>query len=126
MEVYRNPEGSGLRVSLRSSRDWNHEIKNEFADATETCFVRLATQYAAKYLSLSDYLDGVLSHLRNGATKHKWDVPPEDISDFLELDLFAGAVKSRYLDPAFVPLGEHGAFLTRNLFLLQLTRTLPR
>ncbi|KAE9573596.1 hypothetical protein CGCF415_v015688 [Colletotrichum fructicola] len=107
MEVYRNPEGSGLRVSLRSSRDWNHEIKNEFADPTETCFVRLATQYAAKYLSLSDYLDGVLSHLRKGATKHKWDVPPEDISDFLELDLFAGAVKSRYLDPAFVPLGEH-------------------
>ncbi|TQN64777.1 hypothetical protein CSHISOI_10659 [Colletotrichum shisoi] len=95
MEIYRNPEGSGSRVSLRSSRDWNHEIRNEFADAAETCFVRLAAQHAAGYLSLSEYLDGVLSHLKRGATKHKWDVPPEDVSDLLELDLFAGAVKAR-------------------------------
>ncbi|WYZ34026.1 hypothetical protein EsH8_I_000302 [Colletotrichum jinshuiense] len=107
MELYKNPEGSGLRVSLRSSRDWNLEIRNEFADIAETCFVRLATQYAAGCLTLNDYLDGVLSHLRKGATKHKWDVPPEDFSDILELDLFAGAVKARHLDPAFVPLHEH-------------------
>ncbi|OBR03109.1 hypothetical protein CH63R_14335 [Colletotrichum higginsianum IMI 349063] len=115
MEIHRNPEGSGSRVSLRSSRDWNHEIRNEFADAAETCFVRLATQHAAGYLPLSDYLDGVLSHLRKGATTHKWDVPPEDFSDLLELDLFAGAVKARHLDPAFVPLEEHDYFKAKRL-----------
>ncbi|KAK1470906.1 hypothetical protein CTAM01_16728 [Colletotrichum tamarilloi] len=107
MELYRNPEGSMSSVSLRSSRDWNAEIRNEFADTSETCFVRLATQYAAGYLTLSDYLEGVLSHLRKGAIKHKWDVPSEDFSDLLELDLFAGAVKARHLDPTFVPLEEN-------------------
>ncbi|KAK1625446.1 hypothetical protein BDP81DRAFT_328146 [Colletotrichum phormii] len=106
MEVHKSPEGSGLRVSLRSSRDWNFEIRNEFADTSETCYVRLATQYAVGDLALRDYLDGVLSHLKKGAAKHKWDVPPEDIGDFLELDLFAGAVKARQLDPTFVPLEE--------------------
>ncbi|OHE93539.1 hypothetical protein CORC01_11136 [Colletotrichum orchidophilum] len=115
MEISWNPKEPGPRVSLRSSRDWNNEIRNEFADATETCFVRLATQYAAGYLTLSDYLDGVLSHLRKGATKHKWDVPPEDVSDFLELDLFAGAVKARHLDPAFVPLEEHDYSVAKRL-----------
>ncbi|GJC84624.1 hypothetical protein ColLi_07462 [Colletotrichum liriopes] len=106
METFRNPEGSGLKVCLRSSRDWNKEISNEFADVTETCFVRLATRYAVGDLTLSDYLDGVLSHLKQNATKHKWDTSPEDISDFLELDLFVGAVKARSLDPTFVPLGQ--------------------
>ncbi|KZL80851.1 ankyrin repeat domain protein [Colletotrichum incanum] len=106
METFKNPEGSGLKVCLRSSRDWNKEVSNEFADATETCFVRLAARYAFGDLTLGDYLDGVLSHLKQNATEHKWDTPPEDISDFLELDLFVGAVKARCLDPAFIPLGQ--------------------
>ncbi|KAK1640053.1 hypothetical protein BDP81DRAFT_468965 [Colletotrichum phormii] len=107
MELYSNPEEFMSRVFLRSSRGRNVEIRNEFADASETCFVRLAAQYAAGCLSLSDYLEGVLSHLRKGAIKHKWDVPSEDFSDLLELDLFAGAVKSRHLDSAFILLEEH-------------------
>ncbi|TDZ67288.1 hypothetical protein CTRI78_v002965 [Colletotrichum trifolii] len=115
MEVYRNPVGSGARVSLRSSRDWNHEIRNEFADATESCFVHHATQHASGHLTLSEYLDGVLSHLRKGATKHKWDVPPEDVSDFLELDLFAGAVKARLFDADFVPWEDHDYSVAKRL-----------
>ncbi|KAH0419936.1 hypothetical protein CcaCcLH18_14249 [Colletotrichum camelliae] len=128
MEIHTNPEGSGTRISLRSSRDWDHEIKNEFADATEICFVRLATQHAAGSLTLSDYLDGVLSHLKKGALKHKWDVPPQDLNDFLELDLFAGAVKARLLDVAFVPMEEHGEFHShkRISVTLYLTWTLLR
>ncbi|KAJ3947498.1 hypothetical protein N0V92_013300 [Colletotrichum tropicale] len=106
MNVSLSQDRSGPIVRLELPNDWpEFEVKNEFSDTTETCFVRLAAQFAASELDLSGYMDGVLSHLQKNGPRHKWDVPVKNgMANFMELDLFAGAVKRWFLEPSFVPL----------------------
>ncbi|KAF9870556.1 hypothetical protein CkaCkLH20_11862 [Colletotrichum karsti] len=106
MEVSPGRDGSGPVVRLRFNYHAS-DVANEFEDATETCFVRLAARFAAGEIGLDAYMDGVLAHLRRDGPRHKWDVPLEDgIADFMEMDVFAGAVKRWALQPGFVPLEE--------------------
>lgn len=110
MNVSLSQDSSGPIVRLELPNDWpEFEVKNEFSDTTETCFVRLAAQFAASELDLSGYMDGVLSHLQKNGPRHKWDVPVKNgMANFMELDLFAGAVKRWFLEPNFVPLEKEG------------------
>ncbi|KAH0423310.1 hypothetical protein CcaCcLH18_12261 [Colletotrichum camelliae] len=108
MNVSPSQDGAGHIVRLELPNDWpKFEVKNEFNDTTETCFVRLAAQFATGELDLSGYMDGVLSHLQRNGPRHKWDVPVKNgMANFMELDLFAGAVKRWFSEPGFVPVEE--------------------
>ncbi|KAK1841483.1 hypothetical protein CCHR01_15878 [Colletotrichum chrysophilum] len=123
MNVSPSRDSSGPIVRLSVSNDWpEFEVKNEFSDTTETCFVRLAAQFAAGELDLPGYMDGVLSHLQKNGPRHKWDVPVKNgIANFMELDLFAGAVKRWFLEPSFVPLEKEDISSFKDLAILAWT-----
>ncbi|EQB53824.1 hypothetical protein CGLO_06420 [Colletotrichum gloeosporioides Cg-14] len=123
MNVSPSQDSSGPIVRLELPNDWpEFEVKNEFSDTTETCFVRLAAQFAAGELDLSGYMDGVLSHLQKNGPRHKWDVPVKNrMANFMELDLFAGAVKRWFLEPSFVPLEKEDISRFKDLAILAWT-----
>ncbi|KAI8275365.1 hypothetical protein K4K60_008710 [Colletotrichum sp. SAR11_57] len=127
MNVSLSQDSSGPIVRLELPNDWpEFEVKNEFSDTTESCFVRLAAQFAASELDLSGYMDGVLSHLQKNGPRHKWDVPVKNgVANFMELDLFAGAVKRWFLEPSSVPLEKENIFRFKELAILAWTVSDP-
>ncbi|KAF4820708.1 hypothetical protein CGCSCA5_v003834 [Colletotrichum siamense] len=127
MNVSLSQNSSGPIVRLELPNDWpEYEVKNEFSDTTEMCFVRLAAQFAAGELDLSGYMDGLLSHLQKNGPRHKWDVPVKNgMANFMELDLFAGAVKRWFLEPSFIPLEKEDISRFKELAILAWTVSDP-
>ncbi|KAM0272527.1 hypothetical protein ACHAQH_008709 [Verticillium albo-atrum] len=87
-------------------------VKTEYSRAKVHCLVRLAVYYARGQSTLSEYLNGVLSHLKeNDPAHHKFDarrkyMPPGYLWPFFVTDLLVGAVKGLMWSEGFKPMED--------------------
>ncbi|KAI1392905.1 uncharacterized protein F4822DRAFT_145999 [Hypoxylon trugodes] len=73
------------------------EIKEEIDQMDEECFGWTAARHYLEYITLEEYFDRLIDHIREGGTRHKWDKSNSNIPDVLNVDLIAGAFKARML-----------------------------
>ncbi|KAF6819425.1 hypothetical protein CMUS01_11720 [Colletotrichum musicola] len=102
---------------MASTHDWGRTLQKEFEDHSEVCFVRVAAGFALGKITLQEYLDAILGHLKQGYAKHKYDGGGEDVTNYMEWDLFAGAVKARSagIDPSFNGMPDKDWLVLRSL-----------
>ncbi|KAI1414949.1 hypothetical protein F5Y13DRAFT_157591 [Hypoxylon sp. FL1857] len=73
------------------------EIHEELEQADEECFGWATAKHALGHITLEEYFDRLIDHIRDGGTRHTWDKSKSNITDALRGDLIAGAFKSRML-----------------------------
>ncbi|KAL7622556.1 hypothetical protein AAE478_008063 [Parahypoxylon ruwenzoriense] len=73
------------------------EIQEELQQADEECFSWATVKHALGYITLEEYFDRLIDHIREGGARHTWDKPNSNIAHVLRGDLIAGAFKSRML-----------------------------
>lgn len=114
MDIRDGKNGGEPTIRVASTHDWGARLEKEFEDHSERCFVRVAAEFALGKITLQEYLDAILGHLKQGYAKHKYDVKywydGDDITNYMEWDLFAGAVKARSagIDPSFDGMPDKG------------------
>ncbi|KAJ4328889.1 hypothetical protein N0V84_000677 [Fusarium piperis] len=88
-------------------------LKKELKDRSETCFIHLAAKFTLGRITLDEYLDGVLAHLRKSSqAKHKFDVltmelwPENDLWPLTTSDIFAGSIRALMWSPSFTPFED--------------------
>ncbi|KAF6795443.1 hypothetical protein CSOJ01_13414 [Colletotrichum sojae] len=123
MEICNGGTGAALTIRMASTHDWGRTLQKEFEDHSEVCFVRVASDFALGKITLQEYLDAILGHLKQGYAKHKYDVKywyeeggGDDVTNYMEWDLFAGAVKARSagIDPSFKGMPDNEFCWTSN------------
>ncbi|KAI1381036.1 hypothetical protein F4677DRAFT_405663 [Hypoxylon crocopeplum] len=73
------------------------EIQEELERADEECFGWATARHALEYITLEEYFDRLIDHIREGGVRHTWDKSNSNIAHVLQVDLIAGAFKSRML-----------------------------
>lgn len=86
-------------------------LREELADE-DPCFVFTAAQYYLETIDIDEYFGRLVGHLEADATLHRFDNQRgAKISQLLEVDLVAGAIKSHMLNRAFPRLQAAGRTL---------------
>lgn len=73
------------------------EIQEELEQADEECFGWATAKLAPGDITLEEYFDRLIDHIREGGARHTWDRSNSNITRVLQVDLIAGALKSRML-----------------------------
>ncbi|XXG93996.1 hypothetical protein Hte_000247 [Hypoxylon texense] len=73
------------------------EVQKEMELTDEECFGRATAQHALGHITLEEYFDRLIDHIREGRARHTWDKSNSNISHVMEVDLIAGAFKFRML-----------------------------
>ncbi|KAI1774079.1 hypothetical protein F4818DRAFT_91825 [Hypoxylon cercidicola] len=73
------------------------EIQEELDQVDEECFSWATAKLALQDITLEDYFDRLIDHIREGGAHHTWDKFNSNIAHALQGDLIAGAFKSRML-----------------------------
>ncbi|OTA63985.1 hypothetical protein K449DRAFT_380921 [Hypoxylon sp. EC38] len=73
------------------------EVVEEMEQADEECFGWATAKHALGYITLENYFDRLIDHIQEGGARHTWDKSNSNVDDVLEVDLIAGAFKSRML-----------------------------
>ncbi|KAL2694797.1 hypothetical protein Neosp_001384 [[Neocosmospora] mangrovei] len=113
MQVVTSTDGSESRIRWEYQTAFIDVLKKELKDESETCFIHLASNFALGKITLDEYLDGVLAHLRKSSqAKHKFDVlsmelwPENDLWPLTTSDIFAGSVRALMWSPSFTPFED--------------------
>ncbi|KAM0427892.1 hypothetical protein ACHAPT_007351 [Fusarium lateritium] len=113
MQVITSTDGTDPKIGWDYQTSFIDTLKNELKDESETCFIHLAAKFALGKITLDEYLDGVLAHLRKSSqTKHKFDAlpknlwPENDLWPLTTSDVFAGSVRALMWSPTFTPLED--------------------
>lgn len=86
-------------------------LREELADE-DPCFVFTAAQYYLETIDIDEYFGRLVGHLEADATLHRFDNQRgAKISQLLEVDLVAGAIKSHMLNRGFPRLQAAGRTL---------------
>ncbi|KAM0561370.1 hypothetical protein ACHAPJ_003250 [Fusarium lateritium] len=130
-ELLPQQDGKGLRIRWADDDSplyGDYEIQNELKDESQLCFARLSSSFATEQITLDEYLDGVLGHLKKSTpAKHTFDAPLEEsqaehyVTALLACDIFAGSVKALIWSKDFVPLEDTEWQCLRNLAALAWT-----
>ena len=117
-ELLPQQDGKGLRIRWADDDSplyGDYEIQNELKDESQLCFARLSSSFATEQITLDEYLDGVLGHLKKSTpAKHTFDSPLEEseaehyVTALLACDIFAGSVKALMWSKDFIPLEDTG------------------
>ena len=117
MQVVTPTDGSEPRIRWEYQTAFIDVLKKELKDESETCFIHLAANFALGKITLDEYLDGVLAHLRKSSqAKHKFDVlsmelwPENDLWPLTTSDIFAGSVRALMWSPSFTPFEDKGEY----------------
>ncbi|ETS76635.1 hypothetical protein PFICI_12022 [Pestalotiopsis fici W106-1] len=73
------------------------EIREELEQADEECFGWAMAKHALGYMTLEEYFDRLIDHIRKDGVRHTWDKSRSNIAHVLQADLIGGAFKSRML-----------------------------
>lgn len=73
------------------------EVQEELEQVDEECFSWATAKLALGHITLEDYFDRLIDHIREGEARHTWDKSNSNIAHTLQGDLIAGAFKSRML-----------------------------
>ncbi|KAI8670585.1 hypothetical protein NCS57_00530300 [Fusarium keratoplasticum] len=113
MQVLASTDGSEPRIGWEYQTACISMLKKELKDESEICFIHLAAKFALGRITLDEYLDGVLAHLRKSSqAKHKFDVlsmelwPENDLWPLTTSDIFAGSVRALMWSPSFTPFED--------------------
>ncbi|RSL96037.1 hypothetical protein CDV31_013644 [Fusarium ambrosium] len=113
MQVLPSKDGSEPRLGWEYQTAFGDVLKKELKDESETCFIHLAAKFALGRITLDEYLDGVLAHLRKSSqAKHKFDTlsmelwPENDLWPLTTSDIFAGSVRALMWSPSFTPFED--------------------
>lgn len=117
MQVLPSKDGTEPRLGWEYPTSFIDVLRRELEDESETCFIHLAAKFALGRITLDEYLDGVLAHLRKPSqAKHKFDVlsmelwPENDLWPLTTSDIFAGSVRSLMWSPSFTPFEDEGTY----------------
>ncbi|KAF4972316.1 hypothetical protein FSARC_1095 [Fusarium sarcochroum] len=130
-EVLPQKDGNGLRIIWDDNASplyADYEIQYELKDDSQLCFARLSSSFATKQITLDEYLDGVLGHLKKSSpARHTFDAPLEEsqaeyyVAALLACDIFTGSVKALVWSNDFVLLEDAEWQSLRNLAALAWT-----
>ncbi|KAI0388062.1 hypothetical protein F5Y04DRAFT_16828 [Hypomontagnella monticulosa] len=73
------------------------EIYEELKQVNEECFGYATGKQAVGEITLEEYFDRLIDHIREGGARHTWDKSKANIGHALQADLIAGAFKARML-----------------------------
>ncbi len=73
------------------------DIQEEMELVDEECFCRTTARHALEHITLEEYFDRLIDHIREGGARHTWDKSNSNIAHILQVDLIAGAFKHRML-----------------------------
>ncbi|KAI0838517.1 hypothetical protein F5Y06DRAFT_296594 [Hypoxylon sp. FL0890] len=74
------------------------EIQEELEQTNEECFAWATAKHALGYITLEEYFERLIDHIREGGASHTWDESNSNIAHVLQADLIAGAFKYRMLN----------------------------
>ena len=84
------------------------EFEAELAQEDEECFGWASARLALQEISLEDYFERLIDHIREGGAHHTWDKARANVQHALQVDLIAGAFKARMLKRALGRLSAAG------------------
>jgi hypothetical protein len=73
------------------------EVQEELEQADEECFGWATARHALEDITLDDYFERLIDHIREDGARHTWDKSKSNIAHVLQTDLIAGAFKARML-----------------------------
>ncbi|KAJ4260446.1 hypothetical protein NW762_007186 [Fusarium torreyae] len=127
-EVLSQQDGKSLSIGWADDDSplyGDYEIQAELKDESQLCFARLSSSFATEQITLDEYLDGVLGHLKKSMpAKHTFDAALDEsqaehyVTALLACDIFAGSVKALMWSKDFVPLEDTEWQCLRNLAAL--------
>ncbi|KAF7535387.1 hypothetical protein G7054_g5455 [Neopestalotiopsis clavispora] len=93
------------------------EFEAELAQEDEECFGWATARLALQEISLETYFERLIDHIREGGARHTWDKAKTNLQHALQVDLIAGAFKSRMLKKAIGKISAVDADALKTLCL---------
>ncbi|KAK3368530.1 hypothetical protein B0H63DRAFT_534786 [Podospora didyma] len=78
-------------------REEGGDAHTEMERRDEGCFGHATARHGRGHITLEEYFERLVDHIRRGGARHTWDTSNSNISHVLQVDLIAGAFKLRML-----------------------------